>query len=365
MLCREIGAVNYSECSCITTKQSIEAIRAATKRFYRGNIRPIDLKKARSRSLVDKFASFFSKSSSLKIPKESPREGSSSSKGLTNSNSKDNSLAALAAASTSDPSLLTSLSLSSSKADEQQRKETTEGTNTTNIDVNCYKFRNGEVFRGEFGFSHQKALFKWNNGDTYKGEFINQSLTGFGELRYFDGSYYDGTFKDQKRHGKGALVLLNGDVYEGDYKNNTKEGQGEYRYVSGNTYVGHYKDDRRTSGVYRWINGDFYEGEFSNDIQHGQGKMISKKLGYTFEGRWANGHRCHGTIIYENGDTWTGRFFKDAPVIGEVTEKKSKSFNSVLESARLQKVNSLKKFVFRYLTYHIIECRRLFNTNNF
>ena len=57
----------------------------------------------------------------------------------------------------------------------------------------------------------------------YTGEFVNDKISGQGQMTYANGDVYVGQWKGHKRDGKGKLTFNNGlDVWEGMWREDEK-----------------------------------------------------------------------------------------------------------------------------------------------
>ena len=106
------------------------------------------------------------------------------------------------------------------------------------------------------------GTYKWKNGNIYEGEFYQDLMHGTGKLTIAGEGTYEGQFVKGKRTGKGTFLFVNGDIYTGEWTNDKMEGDGKYTFA----------------------NGDYYEGQFSNNKFNGQGTYCKNGVSYT--GKW-------------------------------------------------------------------------------
>ncbi|RDD47087.1 Phosphatidylinositol 4-phosphate 5-kinase 8 [Trichoplax sp. H2] len=192
------------------------------------------------------------------------------------------------------------------------------------------KFGNGDVFEGMFIKNefegHGKLVCKafvyngeWKNskwsgrgkllrksGDHYSGDFVDNTISGFGEMNYCNGSKYTGEWKNNLFHGQGTFETAEYS-YEGSWHIGQKQGKGKIRYSNGECYDGDWKCDKKWGhGITTFSNGNKYDGEYQQNHIYGLGKMVYAS-GESYDGEWVY-EQFHGmgTYKYLDGSVYSG-----------------------------------------------------------
>lgn len=125
------------------------------------------------------------------------------------------------------------------------------------------------------------------NDDVFIGPVVNGSKEGQGTYFWKDGDTYDGQWINNQMSGQGNLNILN-HQYSGSFSNNKKNGYGTYTWPNGESYTGYWKNDIMDGyGVYLFSNGDKYEGLWSNNQMNGYG-IYTFSNGQMLTGIWEN-----------------------------------------------------------------------------
>ena len=119
----------------------------------------------------------------------------------------------------------------------------------------------------------------FSNGVHYIGGWLNNKMSGFGEVTYPDGGNYIGEFENGMANGNGTAYYSDGSNYVGQFVNNQKQGKGTY---SLHMILG---------GVEHFFYS--YKGDFYNNQYNGYGKMTYEN-GTVEEGLWENGEFMEG-----------------------------------------------------------------------
>ena len=141
-----------------------------------------------------------------------------------------------------------------------------------------WRFINGRVYIGDFK----------NDKMDGKGRFSWPETVG-NEVKY---SLYIGEYKENKKHGRGTLMWAEGRTYEegkcpghGNYDgiekcdgnnwfNGNQSGYGVMKWNDGTRYEGHWKVGKQEgSGRMIWPDGKYYDGYWENGKEEGEGIM--------------------------------------------------------------------------------------------
>jgi hypothetical protein len=108
----------------------------------------------------------------------------------------------------------------------------------------------------------------------YKGNWVNNTMTGVGELTLADGTCYKGHWENGIMSGRGTLRQKDGSVYRGNFSDSDMSGFGKMTYASRDVYVGHWQNSMRSGrGQMTYANGDVYFGDWRNNLRSGRGQM--------------------------------------------------------------------------------------------
>tara|TARA_R110002050_G_scaffold109799_4_gene221549 strand:+ start:54749 stop:55639 length:891 start_codon:yes stop_codon:yes gene_type:complete len=138
----------------------------------------------------------------------------------------------------------------------------------------------GYVYEGEF-LNGQKVNGTLTKKDlVYTGTFEDDLASGYGVMKYKDGSWFEGTFKANAPHGYGTYNFKKGQLYKGEIFEGSFAGLGVLIYKDEDgriveTQIGHFDEDQLNGmGASISYNGDIYFGEFSNGDYMGFGAYI-------------------------------------------------------------------------------------------
>lgn len=96
------------------------------------------------------------------------------------------------------------------------------------------------------GEKHGLGKYKCGDEWEYEGSFSNNEMTSSkGTIRYRNGEVYQGDFKDGKKHGFGIYKWTDGSVFEGWYSEDRKEGHGKFRSANNKIFEGEWKGGKR------------------------------------------------------------------------------------------------------------------------
>jgi len=90
----------------------------------------------------------------------------------------------------------------------------------------------------------------FDQDETYDGEKLNvnsTSINGYGKYKYKNGDVYEGDFIESKRHGLGEYVYNDQSYYRGEWENDCKSGRGVY-CKNEKDFNGLWKDNNFISG---------------------------------------------------------------------------------------------------------------------
>ncbi|MDR2778517.1 MAG: hypothetical protein LBB13_03410 [Rickettsiales bacterium] len=88
---------------------------------------------------------------------------------------------------------------------------------------------------------HELGTIAHNSHKTYRDNWENDTLCGFGILRFANGSEYKGECKNGRQHGIGIYSSVYGSEYKGEWENGQRHGIGIYSYVDGSKYEGEWE----------------------------------------------------------------------------------------------------------------------------
>ena len=116
-------------------------------------------------------------------------------------------------------------------------------------------------------------------GDTYEGEWYNDTMEGWGTLKYPNDDIYSGFFRNGMAHGTGTFTSAqSGERFEGDFKFGVRHGVGTYHFANGDVLKTDYVEGSPAGLVtLTFSGGDEYTGQIEDGVMHGPGK-------YTFAG---------------------------------------------------------------------------------
>jgi hypothetical protein len=162
-----------------------------------------------------------------------------------------------------------------------------------------------KVYKGNWVNNHMTGVgeLTFADGTCYKGHWENGVMSGRGTLRQTDGSFYRGNFSDGHASGFGKMTYATRDVYVGHWQNDMISGRGQMTYANGDVYFGHWQNDTRSGrGQMTYANGDVYVGDWQNDMRSGRGQYTYAN-GDVYVGDWQNNMRSgRGQYTYANGD---------------------------------------------------------------
>ena len=160
-------------------------------------------------------------------------------------------------------------------------------------------------YKGEIRFEKAdgKGKFETNNY-TYEGNWKGGKPTGYGELRYKDGSYYKGQFVNSRPEGEGEYFVYGNFEYKGHFKEGLFDGFGEVEWNNGQRYEGQFdKGKFDGDGKFYWPDGRIFTGKYNKGRKNGPG-VVELGQGIVFEGEWIDGERVgkgtlkrHGVVI--------------------------------------------------------------------
>ncbi len=186
----------------------------------------------------------------------------------------------------------------------------------------------------DFGYFFGEGLFDFDSGAEYDGNWINNALTGRGELKVPIEGVYIGDFRDSLKNGQGVFSWDDGSAYDGEWKDDKMSGQGVYTSADAVVYQGTFCDNsfsdgdcmfRNDTGIYhliykngkidhvdiRFTDGSKYLGSADEKTLTGNGRMIFIN-GDVYEGGWLNGIRNgSGKYIWASDDTYDGEWKDD------------------------------------------------------
>mmetsp|Transcript_26610 Transcript_26610/g.66865 ORF Transcript_26610/g.66865 Transcript_26610/m.66865 type:complete len:1029 (-) Transcript_26610:237-3323(-) len=172
----------------------------------------------------------------------------------------------------------------------------------------AFTFPDGGVYSGCWisGTMQGHGIYT-NLGNKYVGAFVDGSMCGEGEVRYFNGDSYSGEWAEGYPHGKGVWTSSLKDTYEGNFVMGVKHGQGKMTFADGTAYRGEWvKDKPDGQGELRLSSGIGYTGGFKQNLFHGKG-VLSSSTGKQYDGAFVNGIRTgKGTMKYADGSTYVG-----------------------------------------------------------
>lgn len=190
----------------------------------------------------------------------------------------------------------------------------------TESETTQLRYGDGSVYNGETIDStirNGTGTYIWSTGESesdnasYEGQWVNNTMTGFGELVLPGIGVYKGDFLNNKRQGKGSFIwTYEGEPatgspvsFEGDWDNDKIGAQGTLVIAGLGTYVGSFcKQQRSGSGTFTWNDGSIYEGDWTNDQINGDGTYTLPD-GTILKGKFQKGTLFKGTVTYavENG----------------------------------------------------------------
>lgn len=119
-------------------------------------------------------------------------------------------------------------------------------------------------------------------------------------VKEYTNGVYTGSIVDDERSGYGIMRYTNGTVYEGNFKNDNREGFGKVEFSNGSEYIGENKDSKYNGfGKYTSENGSVYIGELKDGIMEGFGKYMCND-GRTYVGDFYHNH-FKGIMITQDG----------------------------------------------------------------
>jgi len=143
------------------------------------------------------------------------------------------------------------------------------------------KYGNGDSFDGRFDanrLKHGKGIYRWASKEDNKaaacfdGEFVQGKKTGFGCMKFRDGSVYEGIWQNNVRNGNGMLTFSNGDVFSGTFSNDKPHGAGSYKFKQdGSMFIGEWMDGDFLRGSWVRENGGEFFGQFGDGQPKGRG----------------------------------------------------------------------------------------------
>lgn len=152
-----------------------------------------------------------------------------------------------------------------------------------------------ELFQGtwESGFGR----VRYGDGSVYSGGIFKRKREGFGKMQYIQGGSYEGQWKNDMIEGYGVLSFSNGEIaYKGNWSNNQFEGEGELYNDSPSKEPFFNPNDLSQLGN-NWL---FYRGHFHEDMKHGNGELVFLD-GYRYLGHFENDlPHFHGALL-QNG----------------------------------------------------------------
>ena len=171
------------------------------------------------------------------------------------------------------------------------------------------KFLDGTAYAGEFlgGQYSGRGNLTLANGVQYQGEFKSSNFEGRGILFKPNLFRYDGMWLKGKKDGFGSESYINGSKYEGIFKQNLYDGEGIFTFANGVRYSGNWlkgKQDGQGSRVF--ANGARYDGQFRLGKYEGRGVFVDSD-GAKYDGYWRAGLRFgRGIQTFSNGDRYDG-----------------------------------------------------------
>lgn len=195
----------------------------------------------------------------------------------------------------------------------------------------------------------------------YKGQWKLGHFSGYGHLKYKNGSNYVGQFVDGVKHGKGRYSSSSGYEYEGDWFKGEQSGYAKIQYKNGDIYTGNVKNSLRDGfgelyqgqsgrnfkgtwiknqigqdveikdpnwlfkgsidfgstlgcGVIEYRDGSVYVGETKAFKRNGQG-ILKLANGRTISGIWSNNINVESATMFDNyGFRWDGNLENMQPV---------------------------------------------------
>lgn len=131
------------------------------------------------------------------------------------------------------------------------------------------------------------GVLRWRDGSVYAGEFVGGYFDGHGKYTWNDGTAYDGDFVGGIREGKGAYFWNDGMVYTGDVVDGSPLGKGVYNWADGDSYKGDVVNGRlEGNGKYIWSDGTYWVGEWAANKRNGYGAEYNANGSVILSGFW-------------------------------------------------------------------------------
>ena len=114
----------------------------------------------------------------------------------------------------------------------------------------------------------RKLVFKQieiEGGLEYEGQVDSktQERTGYGRLKWPDGSYFEGYWVEGKAEGRGVFKTAEDDILEGVWRKDQATGLAVFRHHEGSTYKGYLREDAQNGrGIELWSDCSYYNGEY-------------------------------------------------------------------------------------------------------
>ena len=171
----------------------------------------------------------------------------------------------------------------------QWRDDLQEGNGT--LQREGYKY----VGQWSLGLKHGIGKEYWvgDSNDTpkleYEGEFKFGHRSGFGTMKYADGSVYVGNWSQGKRCGVGALTLDVGE-YTGTWFDDTMHGYGKLLQNDGTSYIGEVKYGTMDGkGKLTQKDGSYFDGYWRQGVISGTGTRYYARKDRTRRESWYKG----------------------------------------------------------------------------
>ena len=185
-------------------------------------------------------------------------------------------------------------------------------------------------YQGHRDINNKKTGFgiiKWDDGSIIKSTFINSKINGYGIFKdtQNDNSIFYGNYRDNIPNGYGYYTKqnlklesdswdknnINGigmeiweddNFYQGELYHSEKNGIGLYRWPDGTLCLGEWKDNKLNGyGLMKYSNDSIYVGEFKDNLMDGFGEFLWGDAEY-YCGYYSNGNKDGFGIYIWNFD---------------------------------------------------------------
>ena len=187
--------------------------------------------------------------------------------------------------------------------------------NGTKSGFGTMKWSDGTLFEGEWKEDNRVyGKLKMVVGYIHEGPWLNGLIHGPGKLTLKSGTVFECFLEKAKIPAQGKMIYKDGNVYVGTVADFRREGKGKLTEPNHTIYHGYFSNDRRNGpGVMWYPNGDVYVGEFISDKRQGFGQFYEAKKGMLYEGNWeSDKKRGDANLRFEDGRKLKVFFENDA-----------------------------------------------------